>query len=257
MSLFYDMEVRMTIIDQLNKLGLNGRQARIYLAILQLGPASAIEIAKHTRFKHPTVYDVLDVLEEKRLITESLVNGRKVFAPEDPSTLLQMEEERRLSLESILPDLRDLYLGGTHRTRIHFYEGEAGVVAIRSELLNVKSKEYFYFGSVQEMFKLSTREEEMDFFRERLRRGIWSWSIRNRMREVPFDYMKPGEQNLRHVRYFPRPMSDSISGLYIYDDKIAVSSALKENYSIIIESRELFILMKALWQCIWDIAEEP
>ena len=103
----------MNIIDQLNRLGLNGRQARVYLAILQLGPASAIEIAKFTGFKHPTVYDVLDVLKERRLATESMINGRKVFAPEDPSQLLRMEEERRITLESILPDLRDLYLGGT------------------------------------------------------------------------------------------------------------------------------------------------
>ena len=69
--------------------------------------------------------------------------------------------------------------------------------------------------------------------------------------------MQPGEANLRNVRYFPRPMSDSVSGFYIYDDKIMVSSALKENYTVIIESRELFTLMKALWQCIWEISEEP
>ncbi len=247
----------MSIVDQLTRLGLNGRQARVYLAMLQLGPASAIEIAKYTKFKHPTVYDVLDVLEERGLITESLVNGRKVFAPEDPSAFLRIEEERKSALESVLPDLRDLYLGGTHRTRIHFYEGRAGVLAVRSELLNVKSKEYFYFGAVQEMMRLSSPEEELAYTRERVRRGIRSWSIRNREREVALDYMQPGEANLRNVRYFPRPMSDSISGLYIYDDKIMVSSALKENYTVIIESRELFTLMKALWQCIWEISEEP
>ena len=43
----------------------------------------------------------------------------------------------------------------------------------------------------------------------------------------------------------------------IYDEKIAICSALKENYTIIIESRELFILMQTLWQYIWDISEEP
>ena len=150
----------MNIVYQLTRLGLNGRQARVYLAMLQLGPASAIEIAKYTKFKHPTVYDVLDVLEERGLITESLVNGRKMFAPEDPSAFLRLEEERKSALESVLPDLRDLYLGGTHRTRIHFYEGRAGVLAVRSELLNVKSKEYFYFGAVQEMMRLSSPEEE-------------------------------------------------------------------------------------------------
>ena len=45
MSVFYDMGDRMTIIEQLNQLGLNGRQARVYLALLQLGSATAISIA--------------------------------------------------------------------------------------------------------------------------------------------------------------------------------------------------------------------
>ena len=40
----------MNIIDQLETLGLNGRQAKVYLALLQLGSASVIEIAKATRF---------------------------------------------------------------------------------------------------------------------------------------------------------------------------------------------------------------
>lgn len=245
----------MNILNQLQQLGLNDKQATVYLATLQLGSASAIEIAHHVNLKHPTVYDVLEALKEKRLVTEVISRNRRIFSPEDPNTFLQLEQERHSVLESALPSLRDLYLGGTHRTRIHFYEGAEGAAAIRAELLNVRSKEYFYFGAVQEMFKLSSPEIEQEYTRERIKRGIWSWSIRNRRHEVPFDYMKPGPRNLRHVRYFPKPMSDNISGLYIYDDKIAIGSALKEHYSIIIESRELVVLMKTLWQYMWEISE--
>ena len=39
----------MNIIDQLEKLGLYGRQAKVYLA-LQLGTGTAIDIATATRF---------------------------------------------------------------------------------------------------------------------------------------------------------------------------------------------------------------
>ena len=148
-------------------------------------------------------------------------------------------------------------MGGAHRTRVHCYDGVEGAAVVRNELLNVKSKRYYYFGSVREMFKLSSQEQEEAYVRERLRRGIWSYSIRDRSQEVDLDYMRPGEENLRRVRYLPKPIDDNISGLYIYDDRIAISSALKENYSIIIESRELFILMRTLWHYIWEIAEEP
>ena len=83
----------MNIIEQLNMLGLNGRQAKVYLTLLQLGSATAIEIAKAAKYKHPTVYDVLDALKEKRLVTETLSNGKKLFCAEDPETFQQLQQE--------------------------------------------------------------------------------------------------------------------------------------------------------------------
>ncbi len=245
------------IINQLHQLDLNGRQARIYLALLQLGSAGAIEIAKYTKFKHPTVYDVLDDLKERRLVTETMTEGRKLFHAENPDNL-QWEIDRRQSvLSALLPDLKTLYQGGEHHTRLHFYEGAEGGDAIRRELLSVREKRYYYFGSVQDMFKLTSNEVEEEFFRIRLRRGIWSYSIRNRAKEVPYDYMKPGDRYLRKVRYLPKPLADNVSGLYFYDDKVAVTSALKENYTFILESRELNVLVHALWDYMWEICEEP
>ena len=52
----------MEILDGLTSLDLSSRQAKVYLALLQLGNASAIELAKTTGFIHPTAYDVLDSL---------------------------------------------------------------------------------------------------------------------------------------------------------------------------------------------------
>lgn len=248
----------MNLMEQLERLDLKGRQAKVYLALLQLGSASAIEIAKYTKLKHPTVYDVLDLLREKQLVCETVSGRRRLFSPEDPARLAEIENRRKEALDAVLPDLYALYRGGEKRPRFHYYEGAEGGEALRSALLNVKAKEYFYFGAVREMLKLSTPECEAEYVRQRIRRGIWSWSIRNRAREMPEEeYMRPGEKNLRHVRYFPRAISDNISGLYLFDRTVAIASGLKENYTVFLESEELFILMKSLWQCMWEISEEP
>lgn len=248
----------MNLMEQLERLDLKGRQAKVYLALLQLGSASAIEIAKYTKLKHPTVYDVLDLLREKLLVCETVSGRRRLFSPEDPARLAEIENRRKEALDAVLPDLYALYRGGEKRPRVHYYEGAEGGEALRSALLNVKAKEYFYFGAVREMLKLSTPECEAEYVRQRIRRGIWSWSIRNRAREMPEEeYMRPGEKNLRHVRYFPRAISDNISGLYLFDRTVAIASGLKENYTVFLESEELFILMKSLWQCMWEISEEP
>lgn len=247
----------MNIIDQLEKLGLNGRQAKVYLALLQLGTGTAIDIAKATRFKHPTVYDVLDVLKERALVTETFEGGRKLFSAEDPNRLRLAEDERRRTLEGLLPDLQALYRGGSRRPRVRVYVGPEGMEAVDEELLAVKSGEYFYFGGVREMIQNSSEEHLSDYYRKRLERGIWSNAIRIRGEEDDLDYMQSGEQHLRRVRYLPKPILENSAGLYLYDDRVAVISALKENYAMIIESSELSLLVRTIWNCIWEVAEEP
>ena len=245
----------MDIVDQLESLGLNGRQSRVYLALLQLGQASAIDLAKSTKFKHPTVYDVLDVLESRGLIGKTRVNGRNLYHAEDPQALERLEEARRRTLTTLLPELKQLYLTGSHHTRVHCFDGETGLRTVYRELLEVPDREYRYFGSIREMLKLTSVNDEWRFFRERIRRRIVSWSIRQKTGETDVDFLRPGEENLRRVRYFPYPLPDNISGLYLYSGKVAIISALKENYTVIIESDDLYRLLKSVWQGIWEVSE--
>jgi len=246
----------MNIIDQLEKLDLNGRQAKVYLALLQLGSGTAIDIARTTRLKHPTVYDVLDVLKARSLVSETFEDGRKLYSAENPDRLRMAEEERRRTLDELLPDLQALYRGGAKRPRVRVYVGREGLEAVNEGLLSVKSKEYFYFGGLREMCQNSSEEHLSDYYRTRISRGIWSNAIRIRGREEGFDYMQSGAQHLRRVRYLPKPILENAAGLYLYDGRVAVISALKENYAMIIDSNELFLLLKTVWDCVWEIARE-
>lgn len=248
----------MNIIEQLEKLGLNGRQAKVYLALLQLGSGTAIDIAKSTRLKHPTVYDVLDVLKARSLVSETYAGGRKLFSAESPDRLRIAEEERRHTLEGLLPDLQALYRGGEKRPRVRVYIGPEGMVAVDEELLSSQTKEYFYFGGVREMVQNSSKEHLSDYYQKRISRGIWSNAIRIRGKEEEMlDYMQSGERHLRRIRYLPKPILENAAGVYLYDGRVAVISALKENYAMIIESGELFLLLKTIWDCMWEIAVEP
>ena len=69
--------------------------------------------------------------------------------------------------------------------------------------------------------------------------------------------MQPGPQHLRRVRYLPQSISENVAELILYDNKIAVHSTIKENYAVTIESRELFILLKTIWDCLWAVSIEP
>ena len=55
----------MELIEVLNKTGLHEKEAKVYLALLELGTADVSDIAAKAGVKRPTSYLVLDELKER------------------------------------------------------------------------------------------------------------------------------------------------------------------------------------------------
>jgi HTH-type transcriptional regulator, sugar sensing transcriptional regulator len=243
--------------ERLARLGLAGKRGDIYLALLRGGPTAATQLARATRIKRPTVYDILAELQRLELVSETTAGRRRLFVAEGPSKLEQMVQRQHEHLQSVLPELNAIYNQGPGRPRVRLYEGVEGVRQVNEDILTTRSGEYFWFGSIKEIVDVVGREYLEDWVQRRIARGIWSNSIRVRDKELPDAYLKGGQENLRRLRFLSRPVREDIAGLYIYDNKVAVTSALRECYGLIVESQELAALLMVLWRYVWDIAEDP
>jgi HTH-type transcriptional regulator, sugar sensing transcriptional regulator len=247
----------MRLVDELSALGLGGKKSSVYLALLQLGTATVMDLSKAAGMKRPTVYDVLAELIAMNLVTQSFKGKRRMFAAEPPANLNLIPQRQEGIIQSILPDLKALYDQGPRKPRIRYYEGVEGVKLVSEELLTARNREYFYFGSIKEIVELTGKEYQRDFVRRRIEKKIWSNAIRVREKELPDGFLSSGPQNFRRLRFFPKPIAEDVVSLYVFDNNIVITSAIKENYGMIIESRELAVLMKTLWQYLWAISEEP
>ena len=215
-----------------------------------------MQIARSIGIKRPTVYDILAELTRMGLVAEGSPQGRRVFTAESPERLREMHERQAGHIEAVLPELQALFDQGPRRPRVRYYEGVEGIKFVNEDILTTRSGAYYWFGSIKEIVDVTGREYLEDWVRRRIARGIWSNSIRVRAKEPPDAYLKGGQQNQRRLRFLPKPIAEDTAGLYIYDNKVAITSALKENYGLIIESRELAALLKVLWDCVWEVAEE-
>jgi HTH-type transcriptional regulator, sugar sensing transcriptional regulator len=241
--------------DQLSDIGLEGKRADVYLSLLRLGAGTVMEVAKAAKVKRPTAYDILDDLVEKRLVTIGFKGRRRVFTAENPVRLKENLELQMSSINALLPDLQALHNLRPNTPRIRYYEGVEGIKTVSEDILTVVSREYFYFGSMKEIIDVTGKEYQRDWVRRRIEKKIWSNAIRIREKETSNNFLKDGPANLRRLRFFPRVIPEDIVGLYIYDNKITITSAIKECYGLILESRELVTLMKGVWQLVWSIAE--
>ncbi|MBU4360895.1 helix-turn-helix domain-containing protein, partial [Patescibacteria group bacterium] len=78
----------------LQDIGLSELEAKVYLATLELGNTSVMQIAKKAEVKRPTCYLSLDNLFEKGFVTKIQKKSTTLYSAEKPGILLNKFKEK-------------------------------------------------------------------------------------------------------------------------------------------------------------------
>ena len=81
----------------LEQAGLTKGESEIYLVLVRIGESIASDIAKHTKIARPNVYDYLNKLKEKRLVSFVNKNNKTYYVPSPPGRLLDFMDEKKES----------------------------------------------------------------------------------------------------------------------------------------------------------------
>lgn len=111
----------------LEKLGLNKNQAKVYLALFDLGKTKAGEIITKTGLHRHLVYQALDELTKQRLATKTTQGKIFLFQATDPTHLLDNVREQNLVAENIIDSLKER--GKITEQNITLYEDDEGIRA--------------------------------------------------------------------------------------------------------------------------------
>jgi sugar-specific transcriptional regulator TrmB len=115
------------LIEPLKNLGLSEKEAKVYLALLQLGPSTPYSIAKKAELKRPTAYVIAEELVEKGLIVHVPGEERKRYIARTPDTFIEERETRLKEAKAILPELRSFQKGTAEKPSILYFEGVEGL----------------------------------------------------------------------------------------------------------------------------------
>lgn len=246
----------MNIIQQLEEFGFNGKKALLYSVLLRVQAGSASELAKAAGLKRTTVYDLLDEFVAEGLAVVGFSGRKRIYTALQPENLQLRLERQKSLLDDLLPNLNMLFNHTSKIPRVRYYEGVKGVRQFHDELLQTPKKEYFYFGSMSSVVGVVGRRYLKSFVRKRVEQKIWAHAIRIREQEIDESLLLPGDEHYRQVRYISLPKSEKVVNMTLFDDKIAITASIEENYALIIESRELFTLTKVIWNYLWESAEK-
>ena len=134
-------------LSALKSLDLTDREIAIYLALLELGPASIRDLAAKADVNRGSTYETLKVLVKKGIVNYLPKGKRRIFQAEDPSRLLDLAEEKQQELEATLASLKtDIIPALRHlkpefaTSNVRFYEGDEGVEYVLRDILSSTDK---------------------------------------------------------------------------------------------------------------------
>ncbi len=84
---------------ELRKLGLSEKEAKVYLAGLELGPDSAQNIAHKAGLSRPTAYEIIKKLEAKGLFKETKDKKKRHFSAQSPENILGILRTQRKEID--------------------------------------------------------------------------------------------------------------------------------------------------------------
>jgi predicted DNA-binding transcriptional regulator len=239
----------MQIDTLLQDIGFSKNEAKVYIASLGLGIASAQEIAKQADLPRTTVYSVLEYLVARGVVGKTVQQGKMRFLAEPPYKLLSILNELRAEVEKSLPQLEALYNRNETKPKIIFYEGKGAIRKMFDDTLEVQPKEILMWNS-NDYFDFEKYSHDKEYIDTRVQLGIHAkricgegslWHTKHKPRDA---------QELSETCVVPKQLFAPGIEVNIYANKVVFMN-FAENNGIIIESRAIADAMRQVYHLSW------
>lgn len=241
---------------ELKKLGLSDKEAKVYLALLELSEAPVQKIAGKAKVNRATTYVILESLHKKGAVTTLEKNKKVMFAAESPRTLLSLfksqEQELRDKQEEfkkILPELEAIFNLAIERPIVRFFEDIEAVRIIREEIIASGAKVIYDIYSleyVNQIYSLFSKEENNDFLKKRKELGITIKAIYTSDTGPFKEFQLKGER-----KFVPKDKFPFSADILIYKNKVALTTLRGKIITVIIESKEIADTLRIVFELAW------
>ncbi len=168
-----------TTADELVEAGLTEGEARVYLALLEIGASTSGPIVEKSGVARSIIYQILERLAQKGLVSHTIKEKTKYFQAAQPDSILEYLEERQKKLEGskkklqeLLPKLSAL-ASSAKESEVQVFFGFRGMISVHEHTYQklARGESYFFFGIPQDQPKHYNAYWQQDHLR-RVKAGI-------------------------------------------------------------------------------------
>ena len=241
---------------EIGKLGLTANEAKVYTILLKLGSSLAGDITKNTGIHRRNVYDSIERLMEKGLISFVIINNRKYFEAANPSRLLTILDEKKEAINRAKKELEPIVIKLNTikelqpKQEVRFFKGAEGFKTVYEDILNTK-KDYAGYGPGEQIEKV-LRHYFNHFVKERIKSKISIKLIYNENSRGK----KFTKNSFSEIRFLPEEFS-SHAALRIYGNKVAILLFSEEEpIAIVIENNSIADGYRKYFNVMWNSAKK-
>jgi sugar-specific transcriptional regulator TrmB len=232
----------------LQNLGLEEKEAKVYLALLKSGESTATKISEKTNLDRTLIYQLANKLMEKGIVSYIVKNNVKYFIAANPNKFLQDIKEKESELKKALPELNKLISSEQPETKVELFRGKEGLKAVLKDIIRQK-KDYIAFGEegrFQKVLPIDVqrfiRDLEVNNIHERVlvredKRGIALKSKNSVFKYLPKNYLSPVTT-------------------VIYADKTVNFIWTPPYYAILTKNKEVADSFRSQFKALWKIAKK-
>ncbi len=244
-------------MEQINEIlveyGLSEKEAKVYTVLLSIKNSTVNNIAKKTGLIRTTTYDILKSLKEKGIVSFIVSNKIQYFQAAEPEKLIQILEEKKEKMKSILPQLKELHLEVSNMPSIEVFEGKEGIKSVYEDILEEK-KQIAAFSNTHFIFNVLPFFVP-NFIKNRIKKRIFIRLLNEKTKESIELMKKKDKKELRETRFLPE-LKDVAITEYIYGEKVAILNTNPDDpFGILIRNKDFAKTQNLLFELLWKKAE--
>ena len=233
--------------EVLKQAGLVNQEIDVYLVLLRLGSIVVSKISQETGLHRSNLYDTLEKLQNKGLVSFVVKNNIKYYQATHPDRLISYLKEKTESVKSIIPELLDLTQLPKEETEVEIFKSKEGIKTIFKDIIN-SGQDYIVYGSAEkfeDLFPVYSKQ----FFRQVNEKGIKEKIIFQEGTKVDIK-TKNGEYKFISKEHVV-PTSFNV-----YGNKVALFIWGLPMYAILIKNKDVADTYRTYFNFLWSFSKE-
>lgn len=244
----------------LESVGFTKGEIKVYLSLLELGETTTGAIIKKSKITGSKVYEILDKLIEKGLVSYIIKEKTKYFQSSSPKRLLDYINkkeneinEQKKEIENVIPSLESIQKSKQKLQSSHIFEGYEGIKTVFNLILESlkPNEEYYAFSLGEELKNKNVVLFLKNYHQKRINKKIKVKIIANTNERPLFKELSKLKD--LEIKYHLNPVP---LGVFIFKDYIATFTIKEKPTCFLIKSEQIANSYKNFFINLWKISKK-